>query len=76
MNYREFSAWFLSGVVTVLVIVLGYFGGQSLDELRNIRKEMTELNIKLVAVVGNQEYQDKRIEKLEQKVEKLEARKP
>lgn len=76
MNYREFSAWFLSGVVTVLVIVLGYFGGQSLDELRNIRKEMTDLNIKLVAVVGNQEYQDKRIEKLEQKVEKLEARKP
>ena len=76
MNYKEFSAWFLSGVVTVLVVVLGYFGGQSLDELRNIRKEMTDLNLKLVAVVGNQEYQDKRIEKLEQKVEKLEARKP
>lgn len=76
MNYKEFSAWFLSGVVTVLVVVLGYFGGQSLDELRNIRKEMTDLNLKLVAVVGNQEYQDRRIEKLEQKVEKLEARKP
>jgi hypothetical protein len=72
MNYREFSAWFLSGVVTVLVVVLGYFGGQSLEELRNIRKEMTDLNIKLVAVMGNQEFQDRRIEKLESKVEKLE----
>jgi hypothetical protein len=76
MNYREFSAWFLSGTVALLVVILGYFGGQSLDELRNISKEMNELNLKLVAVVGNQQYHEKRLEKLETDVEKLKERKP
>jgi hypothetical protein len=76
MNYKEFSAWFLSGAISILVVVLGYIGGQSLDELRNIRKEMTDLNLKLVTVVGGQEYHARRLDKLEQKVEKLEAGKP
>jgi hypothetical protein len=74
VGFKEFSAWFFSGAVTILVVIIGYFGGQSLDELRSIRKEMTDLNIKLVVVVENQSYQNGRIEKLETDVEALKAR--
>lgn len=74
MNYREFSSWFFSGALSLLVLVLGYFGGESLEELKLIRKEITELNLKMVAVVSNQTSQQIQIEKLERRVDRLENR--
>lgn len=75
MNFKDFYAWFLSGAVTLLVIVLGYFGGQSLDELRSIRKEMSSLNITMAVVVTNQTTHQDQINELKERVNKLEGRK-
>lgn len=74
MNYREFSSWFFSGALSILVVILGHFGGESLEELKLIRKEITELNLKMVAVVSNQTSQQIQIEKIEKRVERLENR--
>jgi orotidine-5'-phosphate decarboxylase len=74
MGYKEFSAWFLSGAVSILVIVLGYFGSQSLDELKSIRHEVTQLNLTMVSVVTNQTNQQTQIDELKQRVLKLEGK--
>jgi uncharacterized membrane protein len=75
MPYKDFSAWFLSGVVSLLVVILGWLGTQSLDELRNIRKEVTDLNLKMVAVISNQTSQQMQIDELKKRVEKVEETK-
>ena len=75
MPYKDFSAWFLSGVVSLLVVILGWLGTQSLDELRNIRKEVTDLNLKMVAVISNQTSQQMQIDELKKRVEKVEEQK-
>ena len=72
MNAKDFSAWFLTGAVSILVVVLGWIGSQSLDELRSIRREVTDLNLKMVAVISNQTNQQIQHEKLEKRVERLE----
>jgi hypothetical protein len=74
MTFKEFYSWFLVSSITLLVMVLGYFGTESLDELRNIRKEMTDLNIKLVVVVTHQANQEAQIGDLKMRVEKLEEK--
>lgn len=79
MNHREFMAWLLPSTMAALVIVLSFFGVRSLDELSGIRKEVTDLNLKMVQIVGNQNFFEQRlgvesirINDLEIRVRKLE----
>lgn len=72
MNFKDFISWLLTGVITLLIIVLGYFGDRALNELVLIRGEITDLNVKLVSVVSNQQFTEKRIDKLEDRVQLLE----
>lgn len=74
MNTKDFSTWFLTGAVSILIVILGWIGSQSLEELRSIRKEVTDLNMKMVAVIGHQTNQQVQIDKLEKRIEKLETK--
>ena len=74
MNFKDFKSWILTGTVTILIFLVGYFSDKALEELRAIRSEITTLNIKLVEVVGNQnsfqiklDFANKRIDKLEER---------
>lgn len=75
MDFKQFQAWFVPSLFTILVAIIGYFGVESLAELKSIRKEMTDLNIKLVAVIDRGDYHELRIQKLESDVELLKERK-
>lgn len=72
MNFKEFSTWAFTGAVLLLISVLGYFGTQSLDELRNIRRELTDVKINLVLVTGNQDSFRRELDRMDKRVEKLE----
>lgn len=74
MGKKDFSTWFLTGAVTVLFVILGYFGDKSLDELRSIRGELTDIKVNIATVTGNQNNLQIQINSLDKRVDKLEGK--
>lgn len=64
MDFTNFAFWLLCGLLTLAVIVLGFF-------LQGILAEMKKLNDRLIQVVTNQEWHYREILKLQDDVTKL-----
>lgn len=64
MEFTAFAFWLLCGLLTIAVVVLGFF-------LQGILAEMKKLNDRLIQVVTNQEWHYREILKLQDDVAKL-----
>lgn len=72
MQLTQFEFWIISGLITILIIIVGWFLVALLGEIKGVRGEMGEMNQKLAAVITNQDWHSKELSRLDTRVGKLE----
>jgi len=72
MSLTSFEFWFISGLITLLIIVIGYFLSILIGEVKKMGTEMTMLNEKIAIVVTNQDWHKMELARLDSRISKLE----
>lgn len=72
MNFESFIFWLLCGSLGLIVTLAGFFSRALLAEIKGVRIEMNSLNLTLVKVVSGQEWHAKEIDRLNDRVDRLE----
>jgi len=68
MGFEAFKDQLLIGVVSILVILLGFIGRSLLVILDEIKVSMIELNTRIAVVIERTDNHEKRLDKLEEKI--------
>jgi len=68
----NFEFWIVTGLITVLIVVLGFFLGALIAEIKGMRHEMSSLNEKIATIVANQDWHGKELARLDHRLAKLE----
>lgn len=72
MELTSFEFWLLTGLITVLIVVLGWFLSSLINEIKGVRSEMNNLNEKLATVITNQDWHAKELTRLDSRLSRLE----
>lgn len=73
MTAKEVIKSTFYALATVAVGLICYIANDGLSELKGIKKEMSDLNVKMVSVIKDQEWQNKTLTDHEQRLRKLEG---
>jgi len=74
MSLSNFEFWLMCGLISVLIIVVGWFLSALISEVKGLRTEMGAMNEKLAAVITNQDWHGKELARLDTRLSKLEDR--
>ena len=72
MELTNFEFWLISGLITLLIVVLGWFLSSLIGEIKGVRTEMNSLNEKLATVITNQDWHAKELTRLDARIDKIE----
>lgn len=73
MDFVQFAFWLLCGLLSTLVLAIGWFLSALISELRGMRSEMSQLNERLAQVVTNQDWHGKELNRLDLRINILET---
>jgi len=72
MNISDFEFWLMSGLIAVLILVIGFFLQALIGEIKGMRAEMSALNGKIATIVTNQEWHYTELSRLDSRISRIE----